>query len=158
MVKIPAHIILKLSAAINDLSVHMEKPSAQHAGLQFELEDLKASLKAIRHFNSYSPSFHPFSRFPVEIRLKIWKHAANLPQIIGLKGPKNPPMILMKRGDSEYERAKKDGLRLSANAARCHLLITCKESRQEVLKNRENYNVFDCLAPKIYANTTIDTL
>jgi hypothetical protein len=80
VVKIPAKLMIQLGVAIEDVSAYLENSGAQNSGLMQELDTLKSSLRAIEDLRKTT---FPFSRLPMELRLKIWKYAAMVPQIIG---------------------------------------------------------------------------
>jgi hypothetical protein len=99
--------------------------------------------------------FTLFNKLPTELRLKIWRYAASqLPQIIGVKDIENKE-------------------ELCGTKARCPLLLTCTEARNEVLKRKVDFNspyvpcsrtrfdvkdFIEAKAPKIHTNLEVDTL
>lgn len=85
--------------------------------------------------------FTKFGELPIELRLKIWRHAAQQPRIIGLRSsPKQPAF--------------------AGTNARCPLLIVSKEAREEAMKSRKDFNrrMPRLGRAKIYADLEIDTL
>jgi hypothetical protein len=85
-------------------------------------------------------SFLCFLKLPLELQLKIWRAAAWQAQVIGIEDLENRP-------------------RLSGNSARCALLMTCKQSRHEVMRVKKDLNEGSIpSAPKIFTNLAVDTL
>lgn len=56
------------------------------------------------------------------------------------------------------EVVHKGEVRLAGSAVRYPLLLVCKESRDEVMKQKGNFSTSIPGAPKIYANFSIDTI
>ena len=85
--------------------------------------------------------FTKFVELPIELRLEIWGHAAQHPQIIGLCSGKNSHS-------------------LSGTKARCPLLRVSKEARDEALKLKKDFNkrLKRRDGAKVYVNLEVDTL
>jgi hypothetical protein len=77
-------------------------------------------------------SFTLFPRLPAEIRIRIWHHAISVPRIVEVEEMDDPRRISGTVGLSN-ERWK------FKNTNPPPLLSTCKESRQEILKEYKNY-------------------
>lgn len=115
----------------------MMQEGLQGYPLEQAVNDLQSNLVTLKMVTGRI--FHPFPRLPIELRIKIWKHAAAIPQIIGLRDSyKNSGFVTAVSG--------------------CPLLQSCKEARQEVLKTRTPFYDVSLKAPTIYANLEIDTI
>jgi 2EXR family len=92
-------------------------------------------------------TFTKFSRFPPEIRVMVWHHAATIPQLIGV---------------DDWPGGRFDGTPLKGAPIRCPLLLVNWEARIEVLKFKKNLNCRDWEEnrrdPKIYANLDTDII
>lgn len=85
-------------------------------------------------------AFSKFPKLPPELRLKIWRYAAWVPQIIGI-------------------RTQRPSGTVEGTAARCQLLSTCKEARSESLRSRQDLHESRSRShAKIFFNPEIDTL
>lgn len=88
------------------------------------------------------PDFELFPKLPLELRLKIWQHAARFSQIIGVKDDDND-----------------DHAALAGSMARCSLLLINTEARDEVIKTKINYNAAcGSDAPMTWINLEVDIL
>lgn len=83
--------------------------------------------------------FHRFMDLPYELRIPIWRIAAEVPRIVGLKNGKLSKFFV-------------------GTAARCPLVNVCKEARNEVKRVKKNIYEGIPHAPEIYANLAVDTL
>ncbi|KAG4438130.1 hypothetical protein IFR05_006377 [Cadophora sp. M221] len=91
--------------------------------------------------STQDPTFLKLGKLPFELRLIIWNFAGRVGQVIGVR-------VIVKRGKPVF----------IGTAARCPLLLACKESRAAVMKWKDNFNAFLREAPKIYANSEVDMI
>ncbi|KAH6671392.1 hypothetical protein B0J14DRAFT_670535 [Halenospora varia] len=156
-----ADILLRLNAAIKELASHVGSSNRIDPSLLTIVEGMKFRAQSVEEANH--TIFHPFPILPPELRLRIWKVAAMATHIIEVQDvPQNntedKERLLMWLDGVNINGHRQKIRSLSGKGARCSLLLTCKEARQETRKTRKNYNAFDPLAPKIYINLEIDTL
>ncbi len=116
--------------------------SPVHKSLLSKFALLQAKCKAMSDHSAPAPTFLEFNNLPKELRLMIWRCAGDEGQVIGIK-------TTIVRGKVE----------LNGTKARCALLLVCKESREEVLKSKENIGSHSAAGgPSIYVNLEVDTV
>ncbi|KAG4440470.1 hypothetical protein IFR05_004064 [Cadophora sp. M221] len=108
------------------------------------LKSLHTGMSIIKEATSRG-EFELFRKLPVELRLKVWRYAAWLPQVIAIKDDCSPHHMA-----------------ISGAAARCPLVRVNKEAREEVLKTKIDFNaqckVDGFVLPKIWVNLEVDTI
>ncbi|KAK7456275.1 hypothetical protein Landi51_02518 [Colletotrichum acutatum] len=70
------------------------------ASLSKHLEGLRLQVRGPEH------TFHPFSRLPAELRLKIWQHACDTPRTLLATHAPNPALLAVNR-EARYEALRR---------------------------------------------------
>lgn len=114
--------------------------SARGPHLQHDHSTIQATPSADIVPSISEASFDFFPKLPLELQFRIWQLAARQPHIIGINDLEN-----------------KDGL--CGTSARCQLMLTCKQARQEAIREKQDWNkTHTPLQPKIWVNFAVDTL
>jgi len=146
IIQIPADALTSLLHSLNSLQTSVIELKRENRGLQQTLGSVEMNVQKLLTYSGVT--FALFPRLPLQIQQMIWRHSANIPQIIGIE-------VVMMNGSWHFMPA----------AANNQQLLVCKEARSEASKTRwplVRRSPFksgaDSNAPKISLNQITDTL
>jgi hypothetical protein len=138
IIQIPADVFTSLLQSLNGLQssiAHLENENRElkhcHKTFQSSISTLNSEVRALREAQSQAihnvqklqvhsrMQFALFPKLPLEIRLKIWGHCANISRVVGIK---------------RVVDSISGGWGLVPTTLRCQLFTVCKEARSEASK------------------------
>jgi hypothetical protein len=126
---ITSGILGLLNSAVGDLSRYIDNNSIENASLLKTVQTLAASITETELLST--DAFHLFPKLPPELRLRIWKQATMIPQVIGMTEWNTEKW--RQGGEIRNEQF------LAGTHARCPILRTCREAREAAVKTKESY-------------------
>jgi hypothetical protein len=150
IMQIPADILTSLLHTLNSLQNSVLELKQENRGLQQALSSVEKNVLTLQIYSGmeFGMEFTLFPKLPLEIQRMIWRHSANIPQVIGIKG-------IVLNGDPY----------IAPTMSHCQQLRVCKEARNEVSKMKFPLEFTpDFLprdesdVPKIFVNPSTDTL
>jgi len=149
IIQVPADALTSLLHSLNGLQTSVTELRHENRGLQRTLSRVEKNVQKLeKRLTYFGGDFVLFPKLPLEIQRMIWRHSANIPQIIGVKWA-------MINGYGQYV----------STASHSHQLRVCTAARSEALKIRLRMELIPTrreadrsYVPHIFSNPVTDTL